>query len=236
MTAAAGSPLELIQYLDRVNSEDPKDVAQAIRYVKDSILMLAQSGELPNDQVPMSTLYDTVDRFVDMIAKSYEKQGEKVDQLESMKIKVEELKSSLLVGQVASKLEQEIVKLLLKDTGLDCIITLNQLSLAVNSNPDRMSRTCLDANSSQVVKINENWDNFEKNFKQAKILYRAINVSKYRRNDDAHPNMTLSEASERLRRADLKDRKSVNLMLTTLDSMKVDHIGTRVHGSTKLQA
>ena len=235
MTVAAGSLLELIQYLDRVSAEEPKDVAQAIRYVKNSVIMLAQSGELPNDQVQMSTFYDKIDKFVDIIADTWQERGEKIDQLEKevqlslkeiseLKKEISELKSSLLVGQVASKLEKEIVKLLLKDAGLNRTITINQLSCAVSPYPDRVSKRQLNATREQVVQINKSWTKFEADYQDADALYRVIDTYKMRRNKDAHPNMPLSEATEQLTKFDLKDKESVDLMLHTLESMKVDHI------------
>ena len=92
------------------------------------------------------------------------KQTEKVERLEtkverlvrsereaqSLIKEITELKSSLLVGQAASKLEQEIVKLLLST------ITLNQLSRAVRAHPDHMSKaafTRLHFKSNQVSGI-----------------------------------------------------------------------------------
>ena len=233
-TATARSLPKLNRYPDKaMTPKNVESLSQSVGYLKNSITVLVRCQHPASDQLPVSTVLDKVDKFIGTIADTLKQQEEKVENLEEeiqlLKKEIAELQHNLLVGQVAFKLEQEIIKLLLDGTELyeDAMLTLHQLSRAVSPDPDCISRILLGANDSQIAKINKNWDDFEKRLEPTipKQLYRAI--EQYSSEDD-YPNIPLNAARERLSKANLKERKSVELMLRTLESLNVVHIGTEL--------
>ena len=226
----------LIRYLDTAidGPKDGKTLSEAVCYLKESIVVLVQTDEWKTDEwktdeQQSEELHGRLATFVDIIAKALEK-GDKVEKLEKQ---VQELKKQLnspilLAGQVASKLEREIVKITVEGTDLnEEDIPLTFLFDAMRNNPDRMSQQGLDASKSALETIRRNFKSFEKNFNtEIKMIFQGIMKFKKDRNKIAHPQKTLEEALECLRNSHYKDKDKelIRYMLEILRRLQVAHI------------
>ena len=151
---------------------------------------------------------------------------QKVDCLEREN---EKYRIQLLIGQIASSLEEEIVKKILKGTGSErCHVTLQQIEDTIDGKKSRLLPEKFLETHDQKQKADDNWSHMEDDYKVEGEHYSLISKFKSGRNPIAHPCVTLSEAKRILESAKFVsdgDQKSCLKLLTILDSMDVKSIG-----------
>lgn len=150
-----------------------------------------------------------------------------VDQLEKDVERLQSLEEDALAGQIASKLEKQFTMIILKDTGIKENLTLNKLYLVAGGNR-RYSRYT----NVQIDKVNENWDELDKelerNSKDPINLFNVIDEFKVQRNDQAHLDLSLSEASRYLKlnsSYSAADKRKLDRMIEELKRMGVQRTG-----------
>ena len=133
----------------------------------------------------------------------------------------EKYRIQLLIGQVASSLEEEIVKKMLKDTGSERFhVILQQIEDTINGKKSRLLPEEFLETPDQKQKADDNWSHLEFDYKVEGEHYSLISKFKSGRNTIAHPCVTLSEAKEILESAKLVsngDQKSCLELLKILD-------------------
>ena len=141
----------------------------------------------------------------------------------------EKYRIQLLIGQVASSLEEEIVKKILKDTGSERFhVTLQQIEDTINGKKSRLLPEKFLETPGQKQKAEANWSHLKFYYKVEGEHYSLISKFKSGRNPIAHPCVTLSEAKEILESSKFVsdgDLKSCFELLKILNLMNVKSIG-----------
>ena len=176
-------------------------------HLKHAVKKLIQSRDCA---VP-DTLFEKLEALVELVAGAIRDQRKETEELkekmkslqkevERLHVQIKQLKEeaesnnnlreSLIVGQLANKLEQEIVTRVLDGTGTSRkLLTIASLEDALDDNPGRTVRRIFDKPTSKD-KANENWDRLEGHYTFLdQSLYYAITSCKGSLNVDAHPNM-----------------------------------------------
>ena len=141
----------------------------------------------------------------------------------------ERYRIQLLIGQVASSLEEEIVKKILKNTGSERFhVTLQQIEDTINGKKSRLLPEKFLETPEQKQKADDNWSHVKLEYKVEGEHYSLISKFKSGRNPIAHPCVTLSEAKRILESAKFVsdgDQKSCLELLKILESMNIKNIG-----------
>ena len=183
--------------------------------ILDSFIFHLQDGT--NDEVdkvaqliegikePISSLF----KRVDTLEKEMEKMMEKWERLKT-------LEDSLLIGQLAFILEEELVKKILEGTSISAKhVTITQISNALANEKDRI----LKLTQEQKDIIDANWNKVEREYQLDGGLYCTITALKENRNTEAHP--SIENISTRLSdKVSPSDKEAVDRMLAILKNLR----------------
>ena len=187
----------------------------------DQVILLIQTGDNINPEDIAAILECSLTSVKYLVELK-----QKVDCLEREN---EKYRIQLLIGQVASSLEEEIVKKILKDTGSErCHVTLQQIEDIINGKRSRLLPEEFLETPNQKQKADDNWSHLELDYKVEGRHYSLISKFKSGRNPIAHPCVTLSEAKGFLESAKFvsdDDKKSCLELLKILESMNIKSIG-----------
>ncbi len=217
---------------------DPYSLSkQKVKHVLDSLSMIIQSDIQEIDKQHIGVVLDTLETVVlnlyievDELKEEVRKLKEEVRKLNKV---VENSDFILLKGQLARKVEQEMVKRIFKDTGVKEItyVTINQLETVYDNRRSKVAKRIFGKSSTVAVeKACENWDQLEEELPLGDLtVYSAIQSFKSERNCEAHPSMSLMEAYQFLRTSphlDNDDEKMVKVMYEVLHHFKIENINT----------
>uniref|UniRef100_A0A1X7VMK3 Uncharacterized protein n=1 Tax=Amphimedon queenslandica TaxID=400682 RepID=A0A1X7VMK3_AMPQE len=134
-----------------------------------------------------------------------EAQDDLKSKVEALEARTRELEIPSLTGQLAVKVEKELVKRILDNTGVDLQstkttnVTLHMMNEALQ-NPVSLMGGGIFASDEQKRKARDNWIDLNHSLGLNFETYSAINELKLTQNLKAHPDLTLEKLSSRLRR------------------------------------
>ena len=170
---------------------------------KDEVDKVAQLIDIIKE--PISSLF----KRVDALEKEMEEMMEKWERLKT-------LEDSLLIGQLAFTLEEELVKKILEGASISPKhVTITQISNALANEKDRI----LQLTQEQKDIIDANWNKVEREYQLDGGLYRTITARKENRNTEAHP--SIENISTRLSdKVSPSDKETVDRMLAILKNLR----------------
>ena len=131
---------------------------------------------------PITYLFERVETLEKELEETKKELEEVKEKWESLKT----LEDSLLIGELASTLEKEIVEKFLQGTGVSPKHhTIQQIFIALQNEDDYMLPLTLK--QKDIIKANKN--DLERKYKLDKALYSIITALKYSRNIKAHPSI-----------------------------------------------
>ena len=143
------------------------------------------------------------DYDMDDLKKQLKEQKEIVKELSEEWKKLEE---DLLIGQMVSIIEKEMVKYILKDAEIEIdYITIKNLSDALNGRTTPYSKGMFKSRK-QEMKANENWARLDDVLNLDSQVYCAIDSFKQIRNYKAHPKLKVADVRSRLSAFQLDDK------------------------------
>ena len=216
------SPEECLSFLkdhrSGISKEQLEKIMDAI-----SFTICAEASDTPN----LKKVYDVIECLRVTVRHLFDE----MDGLRSRLKQLEALATDLLVGQLASKLEKEIVAEILRDTGVQnkYYVTLTQVEDALEGRASRRAK--IFSSQEQKKKATENWDRLEVLLGLDDDMYGAIDKLKFVRNVTAHPNLPLEELSTRLKTSDLssEDKEMCDRFIEVLNKLSVKTIGTHAN-------
>ena len=215
--------LSFAECMQCLNSQ-PAPSRMDVNHIMESLVILVQTDE----NVCRSEIAAAIKAITKVIMHLF-------DKLEDLEEKLKD-DDDILFGQVASKLEKEMVTCILKDTGVSTngkFITLNQLEIALENSQSRAAKRLFPSNADrmqQFQKANENMTCLEDEI--GSDLFTAIESFKKNRNVKAHPDTPLQDVINiwKAKAAILEPWEEEIIgrkMLDTLrDRFKVTSIGT----------
>ena len=165
---------------------------ECYKLVKNSSLSSRQDVQSDEhlDTAKMVTVIESVDVAIMHLFDKSEELERKVNELkESLHKKpkdFDKLHGSLLIGQLASKLDKEIVKFLLKGTGVKApdYLTINKLEYATDNPQSRLAQRLFESQE-QIKMVLNNWDCLDQSVDSD--MLDAIEGFKNSHDDIAHP-------------------------------------------------
>ena len=202
----------------------PRISCKKFTEITDSVIVAIQSEE----NVDMNQIAMIIDCLKQSVLILFEETDHLKKEMEKLK-KLQKLEEGLLIGQIATKVEKEIIKRLLEGTHVEetYFLTINQLERACEKGLG--SRQKIFSDQHQIDKANENWDNLETMLGLNNNIYGAIESFKSVRNIDAHPNLSVNDALKRLETVTScngKDKDMVKKLIEILQKLSVTDIGT----------
>ena len=150
-----------------------------------------------------------------------------IQDLDDKPKELEDLEETLLIGQIALKVEKVFVEEIMNGTNVTDLryLTIYQLHSAL-SNLGRGLHQSKDILMSQeeVYKAKANWKTLDSTFELNSNFYHAITTLKSYRNSKAHPDMSVIQARERL--SNCRYRNIVSKLLDILEKASIKNIGT----------
>ena len=182
------------------------------------MLLVVQSDA----EINLTQVAEIIDCFGNIVKWLLEAQYRLEDRVKHL----EKLEEAILVGQIASKVENVLVQKILHGTNVrdSRYLTIDQLENALS---DCGQSKNIFKSKEDVSKGNENWDTLETTFHLDSDLYRAIQSLKSQRNITVHPAMSVRKAREHLTNKSIgNDRDIVYRLLDILEKASVNYIGT----------
>ena len=204
--------------------KNPKISLRDLERIVDSVKVHISTyeGQLESEKKEFSSIFegihDTIKCLFDStehLEKELQDLQEKYTELEEKYTQLKKLEDCLLIGEVAASLEKELVKHILKGTGVAAEhLTINQIDYALGG----MSSRILTLTLKQKEEIKSNWDRLDKKLGLDQRLYLTINSLKHTRNTQAHPNIQdiFTKLSDKVKES---DRKAVERMIGILKEL-----------------
>ena len=189
--------------------------------ILDSVAVHIQGGEIEMPMDELATIVDALKEpikclFNDMddLKKQLKEQKEIVKELSEEWKKLKKFEEDLLIGQMVSIIEKEMVKYILKDAEIEIdYITIKNLSDALNGRTTPYSKGMFKSRK-QEMKANENWARLDDVLNLDSQVYCAIDSFKQNRNYKAHPKLKVDDVCSHLStfQLDEKDKAMISRM------------------------
>ena len=221
-------------YSSKIISGEISAVPDLIQVIKNILSVLQSDAEIDLTQLRVITV--CLGNLVMCLLKQHDKLHKQeshdelqvsVQELDERVKELENLEESLLVGQIASKVEKVFIGEIVNGTNVTKTryLTIGQLESALSDRGwDPLQSESIFKSQEEVLKAKENWRRLQTTFQPDYKLYCAIKSLKWHRNNKAHPGMSVTQARERL--ANCSDRDMVYRLLDILDRASVQNIET----------
>lgn len=189
-----------------------------------SFTICAEASDTPN----LKIVFDVIECLRETVRHLFDE----MDSLRSRLKQQETLATDLLVGQLTSKLEKEIVAEIFRDTDVEIdlyYVTLIPVEIAFKETTSRRAKIFLS--QEQKEKAAKNWDHLEELLGLDVGIYGAIENMKVSRNALAHPDLPLEELSKCLEadKLSLIDEGMCDRFIEALNKLSVKTIGTHAN-------
>jgi FtsZ-binding cell division protein ZapB len=174
-------------------------------------------------KVAVSFLFDETEE----LKKKVHNLEKEVDNLKKEVERLKKLEDELLVGQIAAKVEQEIVNRLLEGTNASSsFLTINRLINICDKGIS--SRQQIFTKQEEIDAVNRNWDDLQTKIGLDDDVYGAIEKFKSGRNREAHPNLTIKQVQDRLKTCTYSpaNKAMIDRLVKILQELSVTNIGT----------
>ena len=208
----------------KISIKDVESVVESVKvhistYQLESSEKKKLSSILEGIQDTIKCLFDSAENLEKELQQKYTELQQKYAELEQKYKTLKKLEDSLLIGEVAASLERELVKHILKGTGVAAEqLTINQIDYVLGG----MSSRLLTLTQKQKEEIKSNWDCLDKKLGLDQNLYRTINTLKHTRNAQAHPNIQdiFTKLSDTVSESDIKAVERMMSILKQLSDSK----------------
>ena len=217
--------IQVIKTIHSVLQSDAEIDLTQLRVINDCLgslvkFLLKQHDKLHKRHVKLQESHEELQESHDELQVSVQELDERVKELEN-------LEESLLVGQIASKVEKVFVGEIVNGTNVTKTryLTIGQLRHALSDHGwDPLQSESIFESQEEVLKAKENWKKLHTTYQPDYELYGAIKSLKWHRNNKAHPGMSVTQARGRL--ANCRDHDMVYRLLNILEKAAVQTIET----------
>ena len=202
--------ISLSELADKLNHTNRNDVSlEDGQYFFDCLCVILQGGgsinllEVARCVDFLGDLTKHLFTKVDILETDLNEMKQKLNEMKQKLDRLEQLEANLLMGEIASRTEKEMVNYILKDCPdvNKSYITIHHLEKTLYSYGRRSLST--DLSEDQVMKAKQNWDDLDKRLKRlteplSYNVYEVIDHLKADRNRQAHPKFDVQTASDQV--------------------------------------
>ena len=222
----------IADYLAKIKEGTLSCADELTKTVDDTILIVQSDRDVNLTRV--AAILDSLKEITRYLTNENEILSKKVKKLEE---ELETMKVSLIIGQIAFKLEKEIKRLIFEDTRVErrnyMFLNLDEIERAVNDEClyayHGKSKFKLFISDEERRRAKEKWEELLMTYKIDYPMLCAIKELKHQRNIKAHPKETITQAREFLQthiRNDDDDQKMSFELLEILNQMGITNIET----------
>lgn len=220
----------IADYSTKIKEGTLSCVEELTKTVDDTILIVQRDCDVNLTRV--AAILDSLKEITRYLTNENDTLSKKVKKLEE---ELETIKVSLIIGQIAFKLEKEIKRLIFEDTKIErrnyMFLNLDVIERAVKDECSYhdQSKFKLFISDKERQCAKEKWEKLETTYKIDFPVLCAIKELKHRRNTRAHPNKTIAQAREFLQthiRQDDDDQQMSFELLDILNQMGIKNIET----------